>query len=200
VAPQQLRVFLPVRALSLIYRAKFREAMAAHELLAEIPAQAWDIAWNVHCQPAGDGQATLAYLARYVFKVAISDSRIVRLDDRAVHFRYRKPQSHRLRTMALPIAEFMRRFLQHILPTGFQKVRRFGFLSPSCAVRLEELRARIQMAQGFAQQPTAINLQSPQPMRCPHCGGSLRFVRAIAPPQPHAPISTPITAMSYSGP
>jgi hypothetical protein len=66
--------YLPVRALSTIYRAKFREATAAQGLLADIPAELWRIGWNVHCQPVGDGQATLGYLARYVFKVAISDS------------------------------------------------------------------------------------------------------------------------------
>ena len=167
--PSQPGFFLPVHALSIIYRAKFR-TRPWPPCSPRSPRRPGTSLGTGNCQPAGDGQATLAYLARYVFKVAISDSRIVRLDDQAVHFRYRKPHSHRLRTMALPIAEFMRRFLQHVLPTGFQKVRRFGFLSPSCAVPLEELRARIQMAQGFAQQPTAINLQLPQAMRCPHCG------------------------------
>ena len=73
-----------------------------------------------------------AYLARYVYKVAIGEQRIVSIDDQAVTFRYRKVHSKRVRTMRLPIAEFMRRFLQHVLPTGFVKVRYFGFLSPNC--------------------------------------------------------------------
>lgn len=200
--PSSSGFYLPVRALSVIYRAKFRDAMAAQGLLADIPAEVWRIDWNVHCQPVGDGQATLAYLARYVFKVAICDTRIAGVDDQAVRFRYRKGHSHRPRTMSLPIAEFMRRFLQHVLPGGFQKVRRFGFLSPGCAVALEEVRARIEMAHGFAQQATlaAISVQPPEPMRCPHCGGSLRFVRAIAPPRLQGLIGAPISALSYSGP
>lgn len=195
-----LGFYLPVRALSVIYRAKFRDAMAAQAMLAEIPTEVWGIDWNVHCQPVGDGQATLAYLARYVFKVAISDTRIAGIDDQAVRFRYRKAHSHRPRTMSLPIAEFMRRFLQHVLPTGFQKVRRFGFLSPGCAVTLQEVRARIEMAHGFAAQATPISVQRPESMRCPHCGESLRFVRATAPPKLRHAIGAPITAMSYSGP
>ena len=102
--------------------------------------------------------------------------------------------------MSLPIAEFMRRFLQHVLPSGFQKVRRFGFLSPSCAVPLEELKARIEMAHGFAEQPPSMPIEPPEPMRCPHCGGSLRFVRAMAPPKPQRTIGAAITEMSHSGP
>jgi hypothetical protein len=194
--------YLPVRALSVIYRAKFRDAMAAQGLLADIPTECWRIDWNVHCQPVGDGQATLAYLARYVFKVAISDRRIAAIDDQTVRFRYRKPHSNRPRMMSLPIAEFLRRFLQHVLPSGFQKVRRYGFLSPSCAVPLQEIRARIEMAHGFAEQATAapIRVELPQPMRCPHCGGSLRFVRAIAPPRLQGSIGAPSSALSYSGP
>jgi hypothetical protein len=192
--------YLPVRALSVIYRAKFRDAMAAQGLLADIPAECWRIDWNVHCQPVGDGQATLAYLARYVFKVAISDRRIAAIDDQTVRFRYRKPYSNRPRTMSLPIAEFLRRFLQHVLPSGFQKVRRFGFLSPSCAVPLQEVRARIEMAHGFAEQATPISIEPREPMRCPHCGGSLHLVRVIAPARPQGLLGAPTSALSYSGP
>ena len=192
--------YLPVRALSKIFRAKFRDAMAAQRLLADIPAETWGTDWNVNCQAVGDGQATLAYLARYVFKVAISESRILTIDQEAVTFRYRKVHSNRLRTLRLPIPEFMRRFLQHVLPSGLMKVRYFGFLSPSCAVPLEELKARIEMAHGFAQQPAPIDFEPPAPMRCPHCGGSLRFVRAIAPPKLHRSLATAILGASYSGP
>jgi len=192
--------YLPVRALSKIFRAKFRDAMAAQGLLADIPVETWGIDWNVNCQAVGDGQATLAYLARYVFKVAISENRILSIDQEAVTFRYRKVHSNRLRTMRLAIPEFMRRFLQHVLPSGLMKVRYFGFLSPSCAVPLEELKARIEMAHGFAQQLPAIEIEPPAPMRCPHCGGSLRFLRAIAPPKLQRSLATAILAVSYSGP
>lgn len=91
--------YLPVHALSAIFRAKFRDAMHAAGLLGEIPTQVWNIDWNVNCQAVGNGQTTLKYLARYVFKVAISDRRIVRFDDTHVWFRYRKVHSNRLRTV-----------------------------------------------------------------------------------------------------
>ena len=91
---------------------------------------------------AGD-EAIQSPETRFVFKVAIADRRIVRVDDDTVTFRYRHPHSARPRTMTLPVMEFLRRFLQHVLPSGFMKVRHFGFLSPSCAVSLEHIRARI---------------------------------------------------------
>ena len=165
-----------------------------------VPVEVQHLVMGEWKQAVGDGQATLAYLARYVFKVAISESRILTIDQEAVTFRYRKVHSNRLRTLRLPIPEFMRRFLQHVLPSGLMKVRYFGFLSPSCAVPLEELKARIEMAHGFAQQPAPIDFEPPAPMRCPHCGGSLRFVRAIAPPKLHRSLATAILGASYSGP
>jgi Putative transposase/Transposase zinc-binding domain len=128
--PSSPGFYLPVRALSRIFRAKFRDEIAKEDLLGEIPAEVWGIDWNVNCQALGNGAASLRYLSRYVFKVAISEHRIIRVDEQHVFFRYRRPHSNRVRTMALPIMEFMRRFLQHVLPSGFMKVRYYGFLSP----------------------------------------------------------------------
>jgi hypothetical protein len=192
--------YLPVHALSRIFRAKFRDAMDAASLLAQIPASAWEVDWNVNCQAVGSGETTLKYLARYVFKVAISDSRIVRFDDSEVVFRYRKVHSNRVRTMALPIFEFMHRFLQHVLPTGFMKVRYYGFVSPSFAMPLEQLKARVELAQGFALQLSAIEIESRPPMCCRHCGGRLRYRRAILPAHPPLPIAQAASAMMPSPP
>jgi hypothetical protein len=178
--------YLPVHALSKIFRAKFRDAMGQAGVLAEIPAELWSLHWNVHCQALGSGQGALNYLARYVFKVAISDSRIVRFDDNQVVFRYRKPHSNRLRTMALPIFEFMRRFLQHVLPTGFMKVRYYGFVSPSFCMPLDEIKARVEMAHGFALHDPHTGSEPPAPpapLCCRLCGGRLRYQRAIAAPR-----------------
>jgi hypothetical protein len=174
--------YLPVHALSAIFRAKFRDAMRALGLLDEIPDSVWEIDWNVNCQAVGNGQTTLKYLARYVFKVAISDQRIVAFDDTRVVFRYRKVHSNRPRIMRLTPFEFMHRFLQHVLPEGFMKVRSFGFLSPSFAMAREELKARVEMAHGFPlQDATAAAIAAPPPLCCPHCGGRLRYRRTILP-------------------
>ena len=179
--PSRPGFYLPVRALSRICRAKFRDAMAKHGLLGEIPGEVWTQAWNVNCQAAGDGREAVTYLAHYVFKVAIAESRIVQVDDHDVRFRYAQPHSHRVRTMALPIMEFMRRFLQHVLPRGFMKVRYYGFLSPSSTVPLTDVKARIELAHGFdgpAAEPAPATVT---PLRCWHCGGVLRFCRLVLP-------------------
>jgi hypothetical protein len=176
--------FLPVRALSPIFRAKFRNAMAEAGLLAQIDAAVWAVDWNVNCQPVGDAQASLKYLSRYVFKVGISEGRIVRADDSQVVFRYRKVSSRRQRTMALAPAEFIRRFLQHVLPSGFMKVRYFGFLSPSFSMPIEEVKGRIELAQGFAARAAqaAPEVSTPSTtMCCPHCGGRLRWCSVVLP-------------------
>lgn len=114
--PSRRDFYLPVRALSKIFRAKFRDEMLAAGLFDQIPADVWATEWNVNCQPAGDSSTVLGYLAPYVFKVAISDRRIVKVENRTVTSRYRKSHSRRMRSMTLDVMEFIRRFLQHVLP------------------------------------------------------------------------------------
>ena len=179
--------YLPVRALSPLFRAKFRAAMDALDLLGAIDAAVWTVAWNVNCQPVGDAQASLTSLSRYVFKVAISEERIVRANDAEVVFRYRKVGSNRPRTLTLTPSEFIRRFLQHVLPTGFMKVRYFGFLSPSFSMPIAEVKARIELAHGFALStpPDAPATAAPAPAAwcCAQCGGKLLW-RSVVLPRP----------------
>jgi Putative transposase/Transposase zinc-binding domain len=179
--PARPGFYLPVRALSRVVRAKFRTAIAKHELLGEIPSEVWAREWNVHCQAAGDGRGAVEYLAHYVFKVAIAERRILQVDEHHVRFRYHQPHSHRPRTMRLPIMEFIRRFLQHVLPRGFMKVRYYGFLSPSSSVPLEEVKARIELAQGFVLSAPETTIDAAATLRCRHCGGVLRFRRLVWP-------------------
>jgi len=179
--PARPGFYLPVRALSRIVRAKFRDRIAKHGLLGEIPAEVWEMEWHVNCQAAGDGSGALQYLAPSVFKVAIGERRILAVDADHVRFRYQKPHSNRVRTMTLPIMEFMRRFLQHVLPRGFMKVRYYGFLSPSSSVPLADVKARIEMASGFALVAPEPTSEPPAALRCRHCGGALRFARLLLP-------------------
>lgn len=130
----------------------------------------------MNCQAVGESEATLKYLAPYVFPVAITDNRIVKVADRTIWFRYRKPGSQRLRTLALDVLEFIRRFLQHVLPTGFMKVRYYGFLNANCAIPHERLVALNELAYGFAMPPVpAVVPEPPPPLRCRQCGGRLIY-------------------------
>lgn len=179
--PSNIAFYLPVKALSPIFRAKFRDQMEKAGLLSEIPSETWQKGWNVNCKAVGDGHASIKYLARYVFRVAITDRRIVKVEDGKVFFHYRKQKSNRLRTMALDVMEFIRRFLQHVLPTGFMKVRYYGFLSPISKVTLDEVRAKIELAYGFNLTESEVELEPLQTMKCRHCGQTLQYMFFILP-------------------
>src|SRR5262249_24358706 len=131
---------VPVPALSIVFRAKFRDVLKREGLLNLTDPAVWHRDWVVHSQAAGDGRASLRYLAPYVFRVAIGDHRIVSCDDGQVTFTYRRVGSNRPRKMPLDAQESIRRFLQHVLPAGFRKVRHYGFLSPHSGIVLEAVR------------------------------------------------------------
>jgi hypothetical protein len=150
-------------------------------LFDQIPSEVWQIEWNVNSQAIGSSEASLKYLAPYVFRVAISNSRIVKIENRTVFIRYRKSHSHRLRTLALEVMEFIRRFLQHVLPTGFMKVRYYGFMNPNCGVSLDQISTLIELAYGFNVALPKSDLELWQPITCPSCGGTLRLRSLLLP-------------------
>jgi hypothetical protein len=179
--PSRIDFFLPVKAMSKIFKAKFRDEMTKSHLDSHIPEEVWNQEWVVHCQPVGAGAHSVKYLAPYVFKVAISNSRIIKVEDHKVLFKYKKPKSNRWRTMRLDVMEFMRRFLQHVLPSGFMKVRHYGFLSPGASVPLEKIEALIELSFGFVITKPEIEIEPFDPPICNHCGGRLKYVASIIP-------------------
>jgi hypothetical protein len=177
--PSRIDFFLPVKALSKIFRAKFRDLMKRAKLFDQILPQVWQTDWNVNSQAVGCSEATLKYLAPYVFKVAISNSRILSVQDRTVLIRYRKPHSQRSRTLALEVMEFIRRFLQHVLPTGFMKIRYYGFMNPNCVLPLDRIRGLIELSYGFAIDLPVPEIEPPRRSTCPSCGGFLKFCSVL---------------------
>jgi Putative transposase/Transposase zinc-binding domain len=177
--PSRANFFVPVKALSPIYRALFQEDMRQARLLKHINPQVWTSPWNVHSQANHSGHSACTYLAPYVFRVAISNQRIVSLTDRTVTFTSRKVGSARLRTTTLDAVEFLRRFLQHVLPEGFMKVRHFGFLHASCAIPTDILRLLIVQAHPLACKPPLIIPPQPVIAYCPTCGGQMRIVMRL---------------------
>jgi hypothetical protein len=141
--PARRNFFLPVKALSRIFRAKFRDALRRTDCFDDVPHEVWAKDWVVHCQPVGTGLGALKYLAPYIFRVAISNNRILKLANGKVTFRFRATDTGKLRTSTLPAEEFIRRFLQHVLPRGFVKVRYYGFLAPGCRKRLAALHQQL---------------------------------------------------------
>lgn len=177
--PSRVDFYLPVKALSKIFRAKFRDEMRAAGLIHEIPPQVWETEWNVNSQAVGESSASLKYLSPYVFKVAIANSRIIKVENRTVTFRYKKSTSNRWRSMTLHVMEFIRRFLQHILPTGFMKVRYFGFMNANCKVDPETIRGLIELAHGFDVKTPEMELEPREPFVCNRCGGTLKLYALV---------------------
>lgn len=213
--------FLPVRVPSKLFRrlflSKLTEAHAAGQLqffgdhagLSEPRAFAKFLAplkkknWFVYAKPPFTGpEAVLAYLSRYTHRVAISNSRLIALDEAGVTFRvkdYRRNGSERYRTMTLEAGEFIRRFLLHVLPKGFHRIRHYGLLASGHA-KANIARARELLA---APQPkaecngTGADAATPSDWRppCPCCGGRMIVIetferggdRARAPPWTRAP-------------
>jgi hypothetical protein len=129
------------------------------------------------------GATALKYLAPYVFQVALSNRRIVSLKDRNVTFTYRKPGSARPRTAQLDVLEFMRRFLQHVLPSGFMKGRHFGFMSATCAINTPDIRRMMAETNGATPAPPPTQDDPSPPLSCPHCGGELLIIMRVLPSQ-----------------
>jgi hypothetical protein len=165
---------IPGFALSKIFRAKFRAGLRKLGLLGRVPSAVWQQNWLVHCQHAGQGQKVLDYLARYVFRIAITHSRIERFDQGRVTFRYRDNRSQQLQRVNLPAEEFIRRFLLHVLPRGLVKVRSYGLFSAQGADPLEQARSLLAIQTSDLQPPPSTlpqQLSSPsQTLRlCPRC-------------------------------
>ena len=186
------RFLVPVWALSLIFRAKFCAALKKAGLLQKAPPAVWQKKWVVHSQPAGRGDKVLQYLARYVFRIAIANSRIESIADGRVRFRYRDNRTHQIRHITLSGIEFLHRFLQHVLPRGTTKVRYYGIFSPSCKSQLE--RARLLLTPD-SDSPSVSLPPAPDPenkpsapIRCPLCRvGILTLVETQPPPRSRSP-------------
>ena len=174
--PARANFFLPVKALSRIFRAKFRDALRQSPRWNQVPPAVWEQEWVVHCQPVGNGRRAFKYLAPYIFRVALCNNRLVSLADDQVTFRYRASDTKQTKLCTLPAEEFIRRFLQHVLPKGFVKVRYYGFFAPGRRPQLAALRQQLTPAPAASgadggAEPSAPEPPPPPPVvRCPACG------------------------------
>src|SRR5262249_25979627 len=125
------------------------------------------------------------YLAPYSFRVALSNNRIVRVADGQVTFRYTLSESGQTAYCTLPAQEFLHRFLQHILPKGFVKVRYYGVLGVGNRRSLARLRSQLRLLRHQAEQtmpaPVAIDRGTAPAVICPNCGQPMRMERVLLP-------------------
>ncbi len=209
------RFFLPVRVLSRLFRRLFLDQLAAAHAerrltffgaLAGLADRAAFCArraplrraeWVVYAKrPFAGPQSVLAYLARYPHRVAISNSRLVSLDDNGVTFRwkdYRADGQARRKLMTLAPGEFIRRFLIHVLPAGFHRIRHYGlFANAARAANLAKARALLQAPSPSPADPGEPEAAVEPANACPCCGGRMILIEIFergasprsAPPRP----------------
>lgn len=185
-----------------LLRAAFRQHM--RRLLDQhgwqVDPEVWTLDWGVQIQPVGSGEPAVKYLGAYVARTAISDSRIVSVDDTTVTFRWKDREDHdRIKTLPLPGREFVARYLRHVLPTRLRSIRYYGFCHPAAKAN----RLRLQLHTGIAVHLGSPPRSTPQaaPGRCPRCGLTLSRVVPLPPtygarPPPHSsnPLSTIVAA------
>jgi len=204
--PARKGFLFPVRALSKVFRGKSLAALQEASARGQLPPEASGkdllrtlrgTPWVVYTKPPFGGPAqVLAYLGRYTHRIAISNDRILTLDDGVVQFRWRDyADRNRSKVMALPAEEFLRRFLLHVVPTGFQRIRHFGLLANRRrALALARCRTLLRQPPPPAPAPRESPLEILHRLtgidlaRCPLChDGTLRVVarlaRGAAPPE-----------------
>ncbi len=177
---------LPEKPLARIFRAKFRDRLKKAGLLDQVPPGLWRQDWVVDILAVGNGEAALKYLAPYVFRVAISNRNLLDLTDGQVTFRYRCSQTNTTQATTLPAEQFIGRFLQHVLPRGFQKVRTYGLLHPKHRHRFQIVTAQLQPARPQPLDPSPASLSAPQQVSrrslaflCPCCACEMTHIREI---------------------
>jgi len=172
------KFLVAVRPLSKLFRGIFLSGLKELMPEYEIPAAIREKDWNVFIKPAMQGpEGLLKYLGRYVHRIAISNGRLVSLDDGKVTFAYKDYRDGRKKRMTLPVFEFMRRFLQHVLPSGFHKVRYYGFFSPGSRKKL--LRVRMFLYQS-SKYPVPVPEGKKKPiLACKKCGSVKLCLREV---------------------
>jgi len=196
--------FLPVRVLSRLFRRLFLDKLVAahragelqffgnHAPLADAQAFAAYLAplrnseWVVYSKrPFGGPKAVLAYLARYTHRVAISNSRLIALDDNGVTFKwkdYRVEGHRRFKVMTLATHEFIRRFLIHVLPRGFHRIRHYGlFANSSRADNIARARELLALPKPRSNATDADTIEEPPTLAhpCPCCGGRMIIIETF---------------------
>ena len=198
---------LPVRALSDRFRNLFRSSLLklCPDAYQDILGKVWKQRWIVHSAQAGTGENALRYLSRYVFKTATGNRPVALLPDGRLRWSHRESDSGQNRQVDLEPFEFIRRFLQHVLPQGFHRVRRFGWLHPGGRRNFNRVRALLRQppilsaAERAAWDPAtstpgpgtealvaAPGVSPPPPgssWRCPHCDVALIQVGSWRPGQ-----------------
>ena len=166
---------LPQKAAAKVYPGKFRDAMreaGLEQQFKQADAAAWFKPWTVDVQSVGNGQAALKYLAPYVNRVAISNNRIEAVDRQSVTYWFTPSGSSQSRKRTVSGNEFVRGFLQHTLPSRFQRIRYYGWASPNSKLKFQYVQMLVYFYLGWCwlmkRAEVVTEIQAP-PTPCPDC-------------------------------
>ena len=181
--PAKGRVLVHIKPLAKLFRGKVRAGLQQEHLAGGLPDKTWSQPWVVDCRPVGTGQAALKYLAPYIFRVALSNNRLVGVANDQVTFRYQVAATKKTATCTLPAGRFIGRFLQHILPKGFVKVRYYGLFRPGNRRLLAQVRSLLSEAVSGCPEPlearevpaTSLALHGSSASVCPTCGAVMQL-------------------------
>ena len=193
--PSKPKFLIPVKALSKLIRGKFAYCLRKKhpELYHSIDNQVWQKEWVCHSIHYGKGnKAVLNYLSRYVHRVAITNSRILDIDDEYVTFRYKDRKAKQFKICKVPNEEFIRRYLQHVLPKGLHKVRYYGIWHSSHKHHVLKLIKLMDIFDDCPQPETKeVAAEQMQPIatpRCPHCKSEhLTLIEKLPRPRARSP-------------
>jgi hypothetical protein len=173
---------LPDKPLAILFRAKFRDELEKTDLILQVNPEVWKKDWVVDCEPVGSGEEASRYLAPYIFRVAITNNRIRKLEQGEVTFEYKQSATGELKSSTIKAEEFIRRFLSHVLPDGFIKVRYYGFMASGNRHLLERVRCLLGADPADPREKSSLDFKEQADLpRCPKCGSILILVDTIKP-------------------
>jgi hypothetical protein len=188
--PAHKKFLLPVKALSPIFRAIFMKRARKALPTETFPQEVWNKDWVVFSRPTFmKTKKVLTYLSRYVYRVAITNNSLIAQKDGQVTFRYQDADTRQWKIMTLPAMEFLRRFLQHVLPKGFHKVRYYGFLHPANKKTLRRLQLLLWERDRTRADATKQNIASTTEAAkiCPYCKEGVMVVVSLLPRRSRSP-------------
>lgn len=169
-----------------VYKAKLADELRDADLYDLVPASVWNKKFVVDIQNVGHAEPTLKYLAPYVHRVAISDKRIVSVDESSVKYTVRPSKSRHTITRTVDGKTFVRSFSQHVLPAGFMKIRHYGWMSANSKVKIDEVKWLVWLHLGWTYWLASGHAPQEQPLtaplRCAACGGEMKVIQVTYDP------------------
>ncbi len=163
------------KALGKVFKAKFQHEIEKKDLKKFTSvAAAWCKPWIVNCKSAGRGETVLKYLAQYIYRIAISNNRIISLKDGMVTFKYKENESKQFKFKTISAVDFLSLFMKHILPKNFQKVRSYGFLAGASKEKFKKIKILLKVIKKDKKK-----IKEKKELLCPNCQNKLFFTGEV---------------------